>query len=405
MKYYGVKCRNYLEHHGILGMEWGKRNGPPYPLGSGDHSSSEKKAGWRASLKNSNYAIKKNKIAKRVKTQDKVEPIAKRDIDRYREYLKKKDPESAKSIDKISDDELQSQITRRREIAKRIAIFAAAGIGIGACCYIEYKTGIGRNLIKSIKDMNGGVFDPDLVTTEIVQAATKETYEDVDFCLNAGDELQKVVGVKDFDLNKASKYLYVTNDPNDNYVYQTILNIRNAEKGVRENVTLKAVNEIKAPSLNKMKKIIQDELLNNDEYLDKLQKTIDDHYSGIGFGRLRQDIRKISDDEKINQAIWAMARGNGDADMVANVIRKQGFNAMLDLHDINAHLGRTPLILLNSQEDVVKIGQQAVNVEDVLTKVRELGVTDPDHPITKDSITWQTINLTDVETFKKWLGL
>ena len=40
----------YLEHHGILGQKWGKRNGPPYPLSASDHSSSEKKAGWRQSL-------------------------------------------------------------------------------------------------------------------------------------------------------------------------------------------------------------------------------------------------------------------------------------------------------------------------------------------------------------------
>ena len=40
----------YLYHHGILGQRWGKRNGPPYPLGSSNHSASEKKAGWRKSL-------------------------------------------------------------------------------------------------------------------------------------------------------------------------------------------------------------------------------------------------------------------------------------------------------------------------------------------------------------------
>lgn len=41
---------NELFHHGILGMKWGKRNGPPYPLSAGKHSTSEKKAGWEKSL-------------------------------------------------------------------------------------------------------------------------------------------------------------------------------------------------------------------------------------------------------------------------------------------------------------------------------------------------------------------
>lgn len=34
----------YLEHHGIKGQKWGVRNGPPYPLKEGSHSSAEKKA-------------------------------------------------------------------------------------------------------------------------------------------------------------------------------------------------------------------------------------------------------------------------------------------------------------------------------------------------------------------------
>lgn len=33
---------NELYHHGIQGQKWGKRNGPPYPLKSGEHSNQEK---------------------------------------------------------------------------------------------------------------------------------------------------------------------------------------------------------------------------------------------------------------------------------------------------------------------------------------------------------------------------
>lgn len=41
---------NYLIHHGILGQRWGKLNGPPYPLGSSDHSSAEKSAAKSAGV-------------------------------------------------------------------------------------------------------------------------------------------------------------------------------------------------------------------------------------------------------------------------------------------------------------------------------------------------------------------
>lgn len=36
--------QEYLIHHGILGQKWGVKNGPPYPLGGGDYTPSEKKA-------------------------------------------------------------------------------------------------------------------------------------------------------------------------------------------------------------------------------------------------------------------------------------------------------------------------------------------------------------------------
>lgn len=65
---------DYVEHHGIMGQKWGRKNGPPYPLDAGDHSASERKAGWRQSLSKAGSAAggaaKKavSKVATTVKT-------------------------------------------------------------------------------------------------------------------------------------------------------------------------------------------------------------------------------------------------------------------------------------------------------------------------------------------------
>ena len=53
-----------LQHHGILGMHWGRRNGPPYPLDGSSHSASEKKAGWRKSLSSGKGIFGRRKKAK-----------------------------------------------------------------------------------------------------------------------------------------------------------------------------------------------------------------------------------------------------------------------------------------------------------------------------------------------------
>lgn len=50
---------DFLEHHGILGQLWGKRNGPPYPLNKSAKSSIEKRMSDQLkSLKSSTYTDK-----------------------------------------------------------------------------------------------------------------------------------------------------------------------------------------------------------------------------------------------------------------------------------------------------------------------------------------------------------
>lgn len=47
---YKVVRNQELYHHGILGMHWGDRNGPPYPLGTEQHSKEEKQQAKNAGV-------------------------------------------------------------------------------------------------------------------------------------------------------------------------------------------------------------------------------------------------------------------------------------------------------------------------------------------------------------------
>lgn len=111
----------YLEHFQILGAKWGKRNGPPYPLGSGDHSASEKNAAKAAGVKvgsdSGKGSIENVKKKKKSPAQNKpkkpLTPEERREqaLAASRSGDKKK---IAKSIDDLSTEELRDAAERAR---------------------------------------------------------------------------------------------------------------------------------------------------------------------------------------------------------------------------------------------------------------------------------------------------
>lgn len=104
-----------LAHHGILGMRWGKKNGPPYPLGS------DKSTGKRLKSTSGRIARKRKKALKKarkvraanqkrkLKEQQNLEATNKS----KEEIIKTKDIKAmSKNIDQFSNQEINDMLTR-----------------------------------------------------------------------------------------------------------------------------------------------------------------------------------------------------------------------------------------------------------------------------------------------------
>lgn len=99
---------DYLEHHGIEGQKWGKKNGPPYPLGYNDHSTAEKKANPKGRLDNyDDKQAKKDfkKVQKAKRYGGKVDALAK--------------TKTVKQIYKTHQDELITLRAEREKVLQK----------------------------------------------------------------------------------------------------------------------------------------------------------------------------------------------------------------------------------------------------------------------------------------------
>lgn len=140
--YYG----DSLQHHGILGQKWGKRNGPPYPLGSGDHSAREEKAGWEKSLDSKKSFSNKKPNAKetvKIKRNKKQEVTDNTGTADSKTKSKIESPNNKKeSLDKSIKSRFhisEKQLEQYKKAAKILGVSLAATAGVLAAAYYVNK--------------------------------------------------------------------------------------------------------------------------------------------------------------------------------------------------------------------------------------------------------------------------
>lgn len=349
---------NFIAHHGIKGQQWGKRNGPPYPLDDKDHSASEKKAGWKDSL-NKEKAYSKEKRERNKSAVKEYYRLMRED--KKPEYLAKEDYKKLKK--KIEQDlkEKYPDVANRRAIAKKVAIGVGVAAVVAGTAYLTADTASYVHMIEVEADISSKFNSGKRAADVIASLMDKDVslLSDSDESITAGTLLQRIIRDhndidKALSMEQAKDFVYATFDKNDNLIYQALLNSRGEGERIVTNRTL--TNDLILPSAKKRATAFLD-LLKDETFFKALSKDV--------LGELtptdsKNVLRKMSPGQLYT--LFNRIAGKADsasAPLYFGKIRDMGYNAIRDDND-SGYLGSFPVILLNASNDSVVSGHKAV---------------------------------------------
>lgn len=363
---------SYLVHHGIKGQKWGVKNGPPYPIGEDGHSASEKRAGWRKSLRSNSSQKKRNASSQRSPQQ--IADYRQKMVERC---LKKGYKDVAEEYRNASEEELAKEMVNKDKIKKALLITAGV-VGVGAAIYIVARrqqtlavasaldpkatmsslldNGISidvANKILQIRGNSNGLLDDDQIR-EIVGAVNK----DFDIVLGPDVKFARVDFRKDFDPKKAGDLLYMAIGETDNKKYAALLPNRQTDDKLADpiNYFLKANSEVKIPGFKKANSILTEMYTNDESFRNEVFSALDKIIAGE---KLRNPLMPdysaqelfdiLKDQGGVGYAVNTALVGSPRLSSMAGAkFKSKGYNAIIDTHDVVDRVSKFPVIGLDS---------------------------------------------------------
>lgn len=127
-------AEDFLEHHGIIGMKWGKKNGPPYPLDDSISTGKrlkEDKAKAKKTAKRKKLVTKASQSSKNLSKN--LDKLTDKEIEMARQKLKTRqeirDEEERRKEQRRSRK--QQKTVSKAHAVKDVALTASAVVGIG----------------------------------------------------------------------------------------------------------------------------------------------------------------------------------------------------------------------------------------------------------------------------------
>ena len=258
-------------------------------------------------------------------------------------------------------DNINSSSKQKKMLSVATAA-AIAAVGITAGIVLAHR----MHATEKIKTLlNSGTTDK-----EDFKDVMTEAIDDESEVLKQGAKISRISFTPGEDITSSDDIAFATYKPKDKATYMTLLKDFAKSGNGKRVMTYETIKDMKIPTEEKARKIFEALWNENPKYQESLKQTIRsyirdtvpgykdasdesiDKVSQYGFGKNSSDM--------FYKGIWAMVRRGEDSKIFTDALKKEGYDAIRDYHDIYDKVSEAPLILLDPKSSMVKKGEEAV---------------------------------------------